>query len=162
MPGDGRIPVLPGLGTSWYERGVRYWMRRTGTGVLWLAVLAFFCFVSLSLYSGFREVLPSGVRTVWDVAQAVAACVAVVWGWVVQRRAHRRDLLDPPSPGRARARRRASAGRSTGLAVLGRGLVVIAAPVMPAFAAFCVGWSVAVLTVREYPTEVGARRALQG
>ena len=99
---------------------------------------------------------------VWDVAQVVAACRGVVWGWVVQRRAHRRDLLDPPGPGRTRAARRASAGRSTGLAVLGRGLVVIAAPVMPAFAAFCVGWSVAALTVREYPSEVGARRALQG
>ncbi|MFE5686924.1 hypothetical protein [Streptomyces sp. NPDC056512] len=161
VPGGGRIPVLPGLGTSWYERGARYWMRRTGTGVLWLVVLAFFCFVSLSLYSGFREALPSGVRTVWDVAQVVASCVGAVWGWTVQRRAHRRDLLDPPRPGRARAARRASVRRSTGLAVLGRGLVVIAAPVMPAFAAFCVGWSVAALTVREYPTEVGARRAMQ-
>lgn len=74
-------------------------MRRTGTGVLWLVVPAFFCFVSLSLYSGFREALPSGVRTVWDVAQAVAGCVGAVWGWIVQRRAHRGDLLDPPVPG---------------------------------------------------------------
>ncbi|MEU6663495.1 hypothetical protein [Streptomyces sp. NPDC046821] len=162
VPGGGRIPALPGLGTTWYERGARYWMQRAWTGVLWVAVLAFFCFVSVSLYEGFREVLPGGVRGGWDIAQGVAGCVALVWGWVVQRRGHRKALADPPAPGRARAARRDTAGRSTGLAVLGRALIVIAAPVMPAFAAFCVGWCVAALTVREYPTEVGARRAMEG
>ncbi|GHJ36511.1 hypothetical protein [Streptomyces sp. TS71-3] len=159
---DRRIPKLPGLGTTWYERGARYWTRRTLSALLWLVVLAFFCFVALSLYQSFRDELPSGLRTVWDWAQVAASCVAVVWGWVVQRRGHRKGLADPPTPGRARSTRRAATGRSTGLAMAGRLLVVIAAPVLPAFAAFCVGWTIAAFTVREYPSEVGARRAMEG
>ncbi|MFD9276576.1 hypothetical protein ACFWD7_04725 [Streptomyces mirabilis] len=51
--------------------------------------------------------------------------------------------------------------RAPGLVAAGRGLVILAAPVMPAFAAYIVGWLVAWLTVREYPSEVGARRWLQ-
>ncbi|MFK0172272.1 hypothetical protein ACIQU5_26090 [Streptomyces sp. NPDC090306] len=41
-----------------------------------------------------------------------------------------------------------------------RGVVLLAAPVMPAVAAYVVGWSAAWLTVREYPAEAGARRAV--
>ncbi len=40
------------------------------------------------------------------------------------------------------------------------GPVPLAAPVVPAVAAFATGWLAAVLTVREYPSEVGARRAM--
>ncbi|KRD16973.1 MULTISPECIES: hypothetical protein [unclassified Streptomyces] len=153
-----RIPALPGLGTTWYQRGARYWLRRFWTAVLLLAVLAFLCFASISLYRGFRTVLPPTARTVWDWAQIAASCVAVVWGWLVQRRRHRKDLQDPPDLDEFRARKRDETRRSTGLAFVGRALVVIAAPVMPALAAFSVGWSVGMLTVREYPSEVGARR----
>lgn len=157
-----RIPALQGLGTTWYQRGARYWLRRVWTAVLLLTVLAFLCFASISLYQGFRTVLPPTVRTAWDWAQVVAACIAVVWGWLVQRRRHHKDLLDPPDPDEFRARKRDETRRSTGLAVVGRALVLIAAPVMPALAAFALGWSVAMLTVREYPSEVGARRWLEG
>ncbi|SES07974.1 hypothetical protein SAMN04487983_103061 [Streptomyces sp. yr375] len=157
-----RIPALQGLGTTWFQRGARYWLRRAWTAVLLLTVLAFLCFASISLYQGFRTVLPPTVRTAWDWAQVVASCIAVVWGWLVQRRRHHKDLLDPPAPDEFRARKRDETRRSTGLAVVGRALVLIAAPVMPALAAFALGWSVAMLTVREYPSEVGARLWLQG
>ena len=123
--------------------------------------MAFLCFMALSFYEGFRTVLPPTARTVWDWAQVAASCVAVVWGWVVQRRDHRKKLLDPPTPSQSRAARRGQAGRTPGLVALGRGLLLVAAPVLPALAAWLVGWSVAMLTVREYPSEVGARRALQ-
>ncbi|MFI5796485.1 hypothetical protein [Streptomyces sp. NPDC051677] len=136
-------------------------MRRVWTALLLLTVLAFLCFASISLYRGFRTVLPPSARTAWDWAQAVASCVAVAWGWLVQRRRHRRDLLDPPGPDEFRMRKRDETHRSTGLAFVGRALVLIAAPVMPALAAFALGWSVAMLTVREYPSEVGARRAMR-
>jgi 4-amino-4-deoxy-L-arabinose transferase-like glycosyltransferase len=156
-----RIPALPGLGTTWYERGARYWLRRALSAFLWLAVLAFFCYIALRLYQSFRGELPPTVRMVWDWLQVVASCAAVVWGWVVQRRDHRKKLLDPPTPDQAREAKRRGTGRSTGLAVAGRFLLVIAAPVLPAFAAFCAAWTVAAFTVREYPSEVGARRTLQ-
>ncbi|MGW4137076.1 hypothetical protein ACWELV_09795 [Streptomyces mirabilis] len=157
-----RIPSLPGLGTTWYERGVRYWLRRVSGAVLWFAVLAFACYIALALHRSFRGDLPSGVRMVWDWAQVVVSCVALVWGWVVQRRGHRRDLLDPPTPSEARGRRRDRTGRSTGLALAGRILFLIAAPVLPALLAYVVGWVLAAFTVREYPSEVGARRVLEG
>lgn len=51
--------------------------------------------------------------------------------------------------------------RSGRFACAGRGLVVLAAPVLPVFAAWCVGWFAAALTVRAYPGEVGARRRLE-
>ncbi|MBO1335384.1 hypothetical protein [Streptomyces sp. VRA16 Mangrove soil] len=155
------IPELPGLGTTWYERGTRYRLRRIRTAVLMAAVMAFLCFAAISLYEGFRSVLPSGVRGVWDWAQVIASCGAVVWGWVVQRRRHRADLLDPPSPGESLSRKRAEQGRAVGLAFAGRALLVLAAPVMPAFAAFCVGWSAGMVTVHEFPSEAGARKAME-
>ncbi|MGW1754434.1 hypothetical protein [Streptomyces mirabilis] len=157
-----RIPALPGLGTTWYERGARYWLRRASGAVLWFAVLAFACYIALVLYQSFRGDLPSGVRTVWDWAQVAASCVALVWGWVVQRRGHRRDLLDPPTPSEARGRKRDRTRRSTGLALAGRILFLIAAPVLPALLAYAVGWVLAAFTVREYPSEVGARRVVEG
>ncbi|OIJ66391.1 hypothetical protein [Streptomyces mangrovisoli] len=156
-----RVPALPGLGTTWYERGPRYWLRRAFGALLWFAVTAFACFVALRLYGGFRGELPSAVRPVWDWVQVVASCGALVWGWVVQRREHRRRLQDPPSPAAARAGKRDETRRSGGRAVAGRFLLLVAAPVLPACAAWLVGWVLAAFTVREYPSEVGARRALR-
>ncbi|MEU9478754.1 hypothetical protein [Streptomyces sp. NPDC048191] len=155
------VPSLPGLGTTWYERGPRYWLRRALGAAVWLAVLAFCVYIALVLYGSFRGVLPAAVRPVWDGAQVAASVVALVWGWLVQRRDHRGKLLDPPSPDEARAAARDARRRSTGLAVAGRALWLIAAPVLPALAAWAVGWSVAAFTVREYPGEVGARRRLE-
>ncbi|GAA3980775.1 hypothetical protein [Streptomyces plumbiresistens] len=154
------IPALPGLGTTWYERGARYWLRRALGALVWFAVLAFVVYISLRLYGSFRAGLSPTVRTVWDGAQVAASCGASVWGWRVQRRDHREKLQDPPTPDRARRNKRDETRRSVGLVLAGRLLFVIAAPVMPAFAAWGVGWAAAAFTVREYPSEVGARRRL--
>ncbi|MEV5872898.1 hypothetical protein AB0L75_01485 [Streptomyces sp. NPDC052101] len=155
------IPALPKLGRTWYKRGTLYWLCRARTTVFIVLVMAMFSFFALSLYSGFRDILPPAARGVWDGAQVVAACAASVWGWVQQRRGHREALLDPPSPGQTLQAKRDHNRRVPGLIALGRGLVVLAAPVMPAFAAYLVGWLAAWLTVREYPSEVGARRWLE-
>jgi hypothetical protein len=155
------IPALPGLGTTWYERGPRYWLRRASGALLWFVMPAFFCYIALVLYGSFRTSLPPAVRTVWAWAQVVLSFVALVWGWRVQRRDHHRKLLDPPSPDQARQAKRDETRRSTGPAVVGRVLWLVAAPVAPALAAGCVGRVAAVFTVREYPSEVGARRRLQ-
>ncbi|MGV4984615.1 hypothetical protein ACWC0C_35480 [Streptomyces sp. NPDC001709] len=152
---------MPKLGRTWYERGVRYWLCRARTTVFIVLVMAMFCFFALSLYSGFRDELPSGMRGVWDAAQVVASVVAFVWGWVKQRRGHRASLANPPTPGETLRAKRDHNRRVPGLIAVGRGLVLLAAPVMPAFAAYVVGWLAAWLTVREYPSEVGARRWLE-
>ncbi|GAV45267.1 hypothetical protein [Streptomyces acidiscabies] len=154
-------PSIPGLGTTWYDRGPSYWLRRLGTAVLFLTVLALLCLAALSLYRGFRTLLPPPAREPWDWAQLPLAVLAAVQGWRVQRRAIARDLANPPTPAESRARKRAETTRATGLALLGRVVAVLAAPVMPALAALAVGWTVAMLTVREYPSEVGARRWME-
>lgn len=155
------IPALPGLGTTWYARGPRYWLRRALGAALWFAVVAFVCYVALRLYGSFRAELPAGVRTVWDWTQVAGSCVALVWGWRVQRREHHARLEEPPSPSWARAAKRDETRRSPGLAVAGRALLLVAAPVVPALVAGLAGWVLASFTVREYPSEVGARRALR-
>ncbi|WP_329414218.1 hypothetical protein OG802_26175 [Streptomyces sp. NBC_00704] len=156
------VPALPGLGTTWHERGARYWARRAWTAVLLLSVLAFVCYLTLRLYLGVpRSDLPATARTVWDGAQAAASVVAVGWGWRKQRRDHRAKLLDPPTPRQTENARRGETSRATGLARAAVIPLLIAAPVLPAIVAWGVGWCVAMLTVREYPGEAGARRWLQ-
>ncbi|MET8983662.1 hypothetical protein ABZX85_49705 [Streptomyces sp. NPDC004539] len=155
------IPSLPGLGTTWHTRGTPYWLRRARTALLFLLLLAFLCFAAFSLYRGFRSVLPAPVRTSWDWTQLPLGALAAVWGWRIQRRAVARDLTNPPTPAESRARKRSEQSRTTPLALLGRILALLAAPVMPSLAALAVGWTLAMLTVREYPSEVGARRWLE-
>lgn len=156
------IPSLPGLGTTWYRRGTRYWLRRTFTAIVWLLVLAMFCFFVINIYEGFISEWSTSVRIAWNWTQVVACCVGLVWGWLSQRRDLRTQLLNPPTPGEFRERKREEGRRTRRLSYSGRFLVLLAAPVMPAVAAWIVGWSIAMLTVREYPSEVGARRSLPG
>ncbi|MEV7691499.1 hypothetical protein ACFW1F_31945 [Streptomyces bungoensis] len=159
------IPVLPKLGRTWYQRGTLYWLCRARTTVFLIVLMGMYGLFAFALYQGFREVLPSSARTAYDWAQVVASCAALVWGWIKQRQSHRKALLDPPSPKQtwiAKRDHNRQAGRAAGFgAVGGRLLIGLAAPVMPAFAAYLVGWLAAWTTVREYPSEVGARRWLQ-
>ncbi|MEU9478755.1 hypothetical protein [Streptomyces sp. NPDC048191] len=155
------VPALPKLGRTWYRRGALYWLCRTRTTVFILIVMAMFGLFAVSLYMGFRDLLPSTVRVVFDGVQVAASVVTLVWGWVAQRRSHREAMLNPPTPDQTRQAKRDRARRVPGRIALGRGLVLIAAPVMPAFAAWIVGWLLAWTTVREYPSEVGARRWLE-
>jgi 4-amino-4-deoxy-L-arabinose transferase-like glycosyltransferase len=155
------IPSLPKLGTTWYRRGALYWLSRARTTVFLLLVMAFVCFFSLSLYQGFRSEMPATARTVCDGLQVAASGAALIWGWVTQRRSHRAALRHPPTPAETRAAKRDHDTRAPGRIAAGRGLVLLAAPVMPAFAAYITGWLTAWLTVREYPSEVGARRWME-
>ncbi|MEU8030585.1 hypothetical protein AB0C13_18365 [Streptomyces sp. NPDC049099] len=155
------VPALPKLGRTWYERGAPYWLCRARTTVFIILVMAMFALFVVGLYEGFRDVLPSAVRGVWDGVQVVASCVALVWGWMTQRRGHREALLHPPTPDQTRQAGSDRTRRVPGRIALGRALVLLAAPVMPTFAAWIVGWLAAWLTVREYPSEVGARRWLE-
>jgi hypothetical protein len=113
---------------------------------------------SLGVYVGFFSGMSSAVRTVWNWALAVASCAALAWGWTAQRRRHRQALLDPPTPDETRAAKRDRARRNVGLTFGSRGLVLLAAPILPALMAYAVGEFLVVLTVRESAAEVGARR----
>ncbi|WP_317931894.1 hypothetical protein [Streptomyces cellostaticus] len=152
---------MPKLGRTWYRRGALYWLCRARTTVFIVLVMAMFSLFALSLYAGVRDLLPSTVRVMCDGVQVAASVVTLVWGWVAQRRGHRVALLNPPTPSQTLQAKRDHNRRVPGRIAMGRGLVLLAAPVMPAFAAWIVGWLAAWLTVREYPSEVGARRWLE-
>ncbi|MFY4718863.1 hypothetical protein [Streptomyces sp. LaBMicrA B280] len=161
-PAPVRIPELPGLGTTWYARGPRYWLRRTVNTLFLFLVFAFLCYIALVLYSGApRTYLPLRARRVWDIVQIVASCVTLVWGWVSQRRKLRRLLQDPPAPGAVRAVRQAESRRAVYWSRAGLIPLLLASPILPPIVAWCVGAMTALLAVRESPSEVGARRWLE-
>jgi hypothetical protein len=155
------IPKLPGLGRTWYRRGAGYWLRRASGALLWAVLMALMCGVVIELYQSFRVHLPPALRPVWDWTQAVASCGFAVWGWLQQRRAIRRKLLNPPTPAEAWTNKRydTQRGQNLGRAAVIPALLVL--PVVPALYAWSVGTLAAAFTVREYPSEVGARRFLE-
>ncbi|MHC5904704.1 hypothetical protein ACVNF4_12470 [Streptomyces sp. S6] len=154
------IPALPRLGTSWYERGTRYRLARTRTTLAQLLIAGAVVFFCLGVYRGFAAALPPTARLVADGVEIAASCATLARGWVVQRRDHRKALLAPPTPEETWAAKRAHNRRALRSAGSGRGLLILAAPLLPALAAYYVGWTAAWLTVREYPSEAGARRWL--
>lgn len=155
------VPALPGLGTGWYRRGARYWLRRSVTGVLWLVLFAALYAAMLAMYMGFFDETSGTVRTVVNVVLVVTSCAGLVWGWVAQRRRHRAALLDPPTPDQAWAARRRRGRRNVGSAFGGRGAVILAVPILPAVMAYAIGELLGVLTVRESAAEAGARRWME-
>ncbi|QNP69841.1 hypothetical protein IAG44_10545 [Streptomyces roseirectus] len=154
------IPSLPRLGTTWYRRGVPYWLRRAGLTLFFLLFMLAYCAFALGLYEGFRDLLPAALHTPANIIQAVLCAAALVAGWVTQRRSHHEGLRNPPTPDDAWHAKRAHNHRAPGILALGRAVLLIAAPVMPAIAAYLVSRLTAWTLVREYPSEVGARRWL--
>ncbi|MBK3581867.1 hypothetical protein JHN63_50640 [Streptomyces sp. MBT65] len=163
-PADGtpiHIPALPKLGRTWYKRGALYWLCRVRTTAFLLVLMGAVSFFALALYQGFTSEWSPTVRLVWNWATGVASCGALGWGWVTQRREHRKALLDPPTPAQTIQAKRDHNRQAPAKAFAGRWMVLLLVPVLPALAAYTVGWLAAWTTVREYPSEVGARRWLQ-
>jgi hypothetical protein len=74
LPRDVRIPVLPALGDTWYDRGPRYWARRAGVTLMWVVVLALLGSFGYGLFSGIRHSSRTGFAVVLavDLALTVA------------------------------------------------------------------------------------------
>jgi hypothetical protein len=87
LPPDVRIPVLPNLGDTWYDRGLPYWARRAGMTVLWVVVLALLGSLDYGLFSGIRQSSRTGfavflaIDVVLTVALLVYAAVRTVQLW---------------------------------------------------------------------------------
>lgn len=87
LPRDIEIPALPSLGDTWYDRGLRYWMRRAGQTLLWVVVLAGIAAIDVGLFSGIRQSSQTGfavllaVDVVLTVALLVYAAVSTARKW---------------------------------------------------------------------------------
>ncbi|MFD9796077.1 hypothetical protein ACFWXK_34560 [Streptomyces sp. NPDC059070] len=147
------------MGTTWYRRGPRYWLRRAGSGCASLLVAALVCAAAWALFGGLVSGLPDGARRALYAVEGAAAVAGLGWGWVRGRRQIRERLADPPTPEQSWARR-GQARRGAASGVSSRGLMVLMLPLLPAVMAWWLGTMCAATFVRELPSEVGARRAL--
>jgi hypothetical protein len=88
LPRDVVVPVLPGLGLTWYDRrGAGYWGRRAGMSLLWLFLTALVTLITvailIALYhrslAGFTVVLV--IEVVYSLAILAFFAVATARGW---------------------------------------------------------------------------------
>jgi hypothetical protein len=94
LPPDVHVPVLPGLGLVWYDRGARYWTRRAGLSLLWLVVLALVGGFDTGLFSALR----SSSRTGFEVFIAIDAVLTVaLLAWFCVRTARRWNVARLPA-----------------------------------------------------------------
>ncbi|GAA2469805.1 hypothetical protein ACFPFX_12255 [Streptomyces mauvecolor] len=154
---------LPLLGTSWYRRGVGYWLRRVRLVVFQLVFGGLFALLSVAIWQGIESGLPTGWHRAVDVVMGVLGLIGFVRGWIWGRRTIRTKLADPPTPEQAWIRhRQARRGRGSANPDFGRrgGALLFFTPFLPPCVAWWIGMTCAVQFIRELPSEVGARKAL--
>jgi hypothetical protein len=155
LPHGVAIPVLPALGTAWYERGISYWARRIGVLLVLIAVVAIY----IAIISGVvRAAGPPGsagflaVLTVEAVFTLVSGVLMVRHFW----RAGVSGQLANGKPGKNRG-----VGGGLGLLAASAGPVgaflIVASAVLTAGGILAVAalWLVPVLPAEQY-----ARRQL--
>jgi hypothetical protein len=127
LPRDIKVPVLPGLGLTWYDKGGKYWRKRVGLSLMWLVVLGLILLIDLGLYSSIRHSSRAAL-TVLLVIDAVLTVATLAYFAV---RTSRRWNM-PALPGRQRGLPGAKPARGALLNVviqLGWVLAVIVAAV---------------------------------
>jgi len=107
LPRDVQIPVLPGVGTTWYDRGGSYWARRLLVTLLWAVGLLLIGLIDVGFFSSVHHSSRTGfaVLLAIEVATTVAAIV-----YVAVRTAQRWNV--PSLPRRAGTVLRAGKGPS--------------------------------------------------
>jgi len=98
LPSDVDIPVLPGLGITWYDRDGKYWARRVFLTLMWALALLLIALIDVGFFSAVRHSSKAAftVLLVIDVALAVAAVV-----YVIVRTVQRWNTPSLPRPARA-------------------------------------------------------------
>jgi hypothetical protein len=129
LPRDVDIPVLPGLGLTWYDRSGGYWGRRVALSFMWAVVLLLIAGIDVGIFTSVRHSSHTGfvVLLTIDVVVAIA-----VLGYFAVHTVRRWNT--PALPGRARMVMRAGRGRGgaflSGLVQIGYLLAVLAAAVV--------------------------------
>ncbi|MFI1069596.1 hypothetical protein [Streptomyces puniciscabiei] len=148
VPGEQVEPAaIPRLGTTWFDRGAGYWLRRTAHGCCQLALLLFAGLVVTAFYAGFWEAagVPRFARTAVYAVTAVACLLSLVAGFVRTRRAP----VEIPTPEQAWREHRSRQRRNAASAAGGRWTLLLLAPVLPATVAWAIGtWAAPTLARR--------------
>src|SRR5205823_921971 len=101
-----KVPTLPGLGLTWYDKGGKYWRKRVGLSLMWLLLLGLIVLIDVGLFGSIRHSSHAGFATllVIDVLLTVATLV-----YFAVRTVRRWNM--PALPGRQRGLPRAKQGR---------------------------------------------------
>lgn len=112
LPAGIAVQSLPGLGTTWYERGRAYWIRRAGLTVLSAGFLTVWTFIAGTFV---HDAGPAGSPRFIGVLTAEIVISLVTGGWIFyQTWKHPRI-----PPARDKERSKAARGVGAGLGVLG-------------------------------------------
>jgi hypothetical protein len=165
-PPPGRLPPglaiekLPVLGTTWYERGPGYWVRR-----VWLFLLMALVVTLMSLLvGGFLLGIKGSSHTgfVWALIVEIAWSLVII-GYLMIRTAQRWNNLEPARPLSRRQREAGAAGGALG--VLATAGIFIAQAVLVIGSVLFFGLYVSLLIyalLPEWPPEHKARLRLAG
>ncbi|MEU6774726.1 hypothetical protein [Streptomyces sp. NPDC046759] len=147
--------AIPRLGTTWFDRGAGYWLRRIAHGCIQLALLLFVGLVVTAFYAGFWEAVgvPRSARTAVYAVTAVACLLSLLAGFVRTRRAP----VEIPTPEQAWREHRSRQRRNAASAAGGRWTLLLLAPVLPATVAWAIGTWAAPTLARRTAAEIGAR-----
>ncbi|WUH90781.1 hypothetical protein OG900_12190 [Streptomyces sp. NBC_00433] len=144
--------ALPILGTTWVDRGSRYWTRRSWLFLRSVPFVALGSFGLGAFYAAFVSFIPQPARTVVHIVEGAAAVAALGVGWVRERRVRDVPVMPEEIPGQLRrSRANAERGRNMGA------LVMVFAPVAPGLIAYLLGVWLASVFVRVTRRELGAR-----
>ncbi|MFD7337738.1 hypothetical protein ACFV98_17260 [Streptomyces violascens] len=148
------------MGTTWYRRGPSYWLRRTAFVVFLLIVTGLMFGVTLNMFLSTVGGLSDGWRHIGYTLQAVASTGAAGWGWAYYRRRAREAEARAASPAETWRRHDGAQRRAPGLASAGRLPALLLLPFMAPVFAWVLGMLLAMASLRELPSEAGARKAL--
>lgn len=165
LPRDVEIPVLPGVGITWYDRGGKYWARRAALALMWALALLLIVLIDVGIFSAIRHSSRTGFAVLLTIDVVVAVAVL---GYFIVRTARRWNTASLP----ARARRaertgsgqagRERAGRDRGRGSLGglaQPLYLLAVLAVAAVFLFCPALILALFLMSLMPEPLPERQA---
>jgi len=150
LPPGVTITRLPGLGTSWYERGIVYWARRLGNVLLLGIAVATYAAIITGVVLAAGRPGSAGFLAVLS-AEIVFSVATGVWSF---RHLWRIGISKPARPG---SRGMASAGASTALSAFwlgGAGALILLVSIL-----LTSGFALAALAIWLLPVPPAERRA---
>jgi hypothetical protein len=155
LPRDVDIPVLPGVGITWYDRGGSYWRRRVALALMWAVALLLIVLIDVGIFTAIRHSSPGAFAILLTIDVIVAIAVLCYFAVrAVQR------WNTPALPGTARTAMRARRGRGgaflSGLLQIGYLLAVLAIAVV---FLFCPALILAMFLMSLMPEPLAERQA---
>jgi len=97
LPRDVDIPVLPGVGITWYDRSGRYWARRVALTLMWAVVLLLIVLIDVGIFTAIHHSSPGTAAVLLTIDVLVAIAVLCYFAIHTVRRWN-----TPALPGRVR------------------------------------------------------------